>query len=378
MNEPKTTILVVEDDMHLMEGIRDILELNGYDVLTATNGLMGLEVLRAQPSPPDLIVSDIMMPHMNGYDFFQSVREEENWIAIPFIFLTAKGEREDIRRGKRMGAEDYVVKPFDADDLLVAVSAKLSRKRQLDTVWKTEVSSIKNNILTILNHELRTPLTYVVAYADMLHRDAAELGADDMRNFLRGINTGANRLRRLVESFILLVELETGSAAATYSWRSQPVNDYDPILYNVQQKFQETAHERNVTLEFDVQDNLPFVRADTEYLGSAVECLIDNAIKFSDRSGSIVRLSIYRQDGEICLAVQDHGRGIPAHELKSIFDSFYQIKREKYEDQGAGAGLAIVDGVVKIHEGRVTVDSAPGKGSTFVIHLPIVDNTTVG
>lgn len=378
MNERRTTILVVEDDTHLMEGIRDILELNGYEVLTATNGVMGLDVLRAQPIPPDLIVSDIMMPRMNGYDFFQSVRDENGWVAIPFIFLTAKGEREDIRKGKRMGAEDYVVKPFDADDLLIAVSAKLDRKKQLDAVWRTEVTSIKNNILTILNHELRTPLTYVVAYADMLHRDAAELGAEDMRSFLRGINTGANRLRRLVESFILLVELETGTAASTYSWRSHPVDDYDTLLYTIQQKFAEFARERNVTLEFEVQNNLPPVRADTEYLASAVECLVDNAIKFSDRSGSVVMICIYTQANDVCLSVRDHGRGIPAKELNSIFDPFYQINREKYEDQGAGAGLAIVDGVVRIHGGRVTVDSVFGEGSTFVIHLPIIDNTNAG
>ena len=146
----KTTILVVEDDLHLMEGIRDILQINGYDVLTATNGVAGLDVLKAQPAPRDLIVSDIMMPRMDGYEFFNAVRSVESWVAIPFIFLTAKGEREDIKRGKRMGAEDYVVKPFDADDLLVAVSAKLNRKKQLDEVWQSEMSGIKHNILCVL------------------------------------------------------------------------------------------------------------------------------------------------------------------------------------------------------------------------------------
>ncbi len=202
-----------------MEGIRDILELNGYDVLTATNGSVGLEVLESQAQPPDLIVSDIMMPRMDGYAFFNAVRAQESWIAIPFIFLTAKGERDDIFRGKSMGAEDYVVKPFDADELLVAVDSRLKRQRQLNQQRDHEVSSIKRNILNILNHEFRTPLTYVVAYADMLHRDADDLGVSDMRAFLRGINAGANRIRRLVENFILLVELETGEAQKTYTWR---------------------------------------------------------------------------------------------------------------------------------------------------------------
>ncbi len=373
----KTTILVVEDDLHLMEGIRDILDLSGYDVLTATNGLMGLEILRAQPRPPDLIVSDIMMPRMDGYEFFDAVRAEQDWLAIPFIFLTAKGERADIRRGLTKGAEDYVVKPFDADELLAAVAARLNRRKQLDAVWKGEVSDIKHNILTILNHELRTPLTYVVAYADMLHRDADDLSVDDMRSFLRGINAGANRLRRLVENFILLVELETGEAELTYAWRSHRLENYEAMLRGLVNKYQELAQERQVSLEVEVGHGLPAVTADAEYLVAALECLIDNAIKFSDKPGKRILLHAYLENGYLCLAVQDEGRGIPEHELQNIFESFYQINREKYEDQGAGSGLAIVNGVIKLHGGSVSIESTFGEGSTFAIQLPVIKENQI-
>ncbi len=370
------TILVVEDDLHLMEGIRDILEINGYRVLTATNGVAGLAVLHSQPMPPDLIVSDIMMPRMDGYDFFNAVRAVEGWVAIPFIFLTAKGERDDIRRGKSMGAEDYVVKPFDADDLLVAVSAKLDRKKQLDRVWQGEVSEIKRNILTILNHELRTPLTYVIAYADMLHRDADDLSVDDMRAFLRGINTGAIRLRRLVENFILLVELDTGEARQTFAWRSRSVEDYQALLGGIAEKYGDIGQENHVVLETEIEDDLPPIRGDTEYLNAALECLVDNAIKFSDKaspeSPSVVRLHAYRAGDFVCLAVIDQGRGIPPHELEHIFESFYQIDRDKYEDQGAGSGLAIVNGVIQLHGGTITIESNFGAGSSFTLHLPIL------
>lgn len=368
-------ILVVEDDMHLMEGIRDILELNGYDVLTATNGIAGLEVLRSQPKAPDLIVSDIMMPRMDGYDFFNAVRAHQSWVTIPFIFLTAKGERDDIHKGKRMGAEDYVVKPFDADDLLVAVSAKLDRKKQLDNAWHGEVSDIKHNILTILNHELRTPLTYVVAYADMLHRDADDLSKDDMRAFLRGINAGAGRLRRLVENFILLVELETGEAENTYNWRRRLFTSYEALLYGIQSKYNDLAQERAVSVEVEVEANLPPVLVDMDYFSAALECLVDNAVKFSDKPDHLVLIRAFRDGDAVAIAVQDQGRGIPPQELESIFDSFYQINREKYEDQGAGSGLAIVDGVVRLHGGTVSVESTFGQGSTFVINLPAVEDS---
>ncbi|MBN1202912.1 MAG: HAMP domain-containing histidine kinase [Anaerolineae bacterium] len=376
MTNNKATILVVEDDLNLMHGIRDILELDGYNVLTATNGLAGLEVLREQPVPPDLIVSDIMMPHMNGYDFFNTVRGIDSWVAIPFIFLTAKGDRDDIRRGKLMGAEDYVVKPFDAEDLLIAVYAKLDRKKQLDNAWQSEMTDIKHNILTILNHEMRTPLTYVVAYADMLmNRNANDVSADDMRGFLRGINAGANRLRRLVENFILLVDLETGQAEETFGWRSTYTTKYEDIFNRIVKKYMDIALENRITLCVQVDDDLPGVVADINYLTASLECLVDNAIKFSTKPDTTVTLHAYAEGEYVCLAVEDHGRGIPQHELKNIFENFYQINREKYEDQGAGSGLAIVNNIVRIHGGSISVESIFGQGSTFVIHLPIADNT---
>jgi len=366
----KATILVVEDNLDMLEAIRQILEMHEYTVLTARHGLAALELLKSCPVPPDLIVSDIMMPSMNGYQFFEAVRRVDDWIAIPFIFLTAKGEREDIHRGKRMGAEDYVVKPFGADDLLVAVSAKLDRKRQLDTIAQDGVAEIKRNILTILNHEMRTPLTFVVAYADMLDREAKDLSVEEMRSFLRGVNVGANRLRRLIENFILLVELETGEAAATYVTRRQPLVEFAGMLQDARQKFEDLATEKGVPLAFEVAEYLPPVMADHEYLSAAIECLLDNAIKFTDQPGRAVRVRIAPARDGIAIEVQDRGRGIPPHELAHIFKAFYQIDREKYEDQGAGSGLAIVEGVARLHQGTVEVQSAVGEGSTFTIRLP--------
>lgn len=371
----KPTILVVEDDVHLVEGIRDILEVNGYEVLVATNGLRGLEVLRQRPAPPDLILSDIMMPRMDGYEFLEAVREHKSWISIPFIFLTAKGERDDITRARKLGVEDYVVKPFDADELLVTVYAKLDQFRRLGKVWEDEVASIKHNILTILNHEFRTPLTYVVAYADMLNRDASDLGKEDMLAFLRGINAGASRLRRLVENFILLVELETGEAAQNFKLRQGPLSDYAGLLNAVKAKYQELAEEKRLALEIQVAPSLPTLRADADYLRAALECLVDNAIKFTSKFDTTVTLSVAQTPaGPICFSVQDQGRGIPDHEHDQIFDILYQINREKYEDQGAGSGLAIVKGVTQLHGGMIELESVSGQGATFKLYLPLAEH----
>jgi len=367
----KAQILVVEDDRHLIEGIREILEINGYEVMTASNGEAALEILRSCARPPDLIVSDIMMPRMDGYEFCKEVRSRDKWAVIPFIFLTAKGERDDIKRGKSLGVDDYVVKPFDAEELLIVVRAKLATQQIRQKVWQNEVSNIKHNILTILNHEFRTPLTYVVAYADMLHRDADELSKEEMIAFLHGINAGASRLRRLVENFILLVELETGEAEETFGWRHSLLTNYTALWHSIAVKYADLAEEKQVTFEIDVEDDLPAIKADTEYLTAALECLVDNAIKFSDKPGTVITLRAYLQDSFVCLSVRDQGRGIPDHELENIFQTFYQIDRSKYEDQGAGSGLAIVKGVATLHGGFPFVESALGVGSTFTVQLPI-------
>ncbi len=367
----KGRILIVEDDLHLMEGIREILDIHGYDVLTATNGEEGLALLQDQPEPPDLILSDIMMPHMNGYQFFQAVREQQRWTQTQFVFLTAKGERDDIMYGKGLGTDDYVVKPFDAEDLLTTIDAKLRRRRQLDQFLEHEIAELKRKVLTIINHEMRTPLTYVVAYSDMLNRDAEELTVEDMRAFLRGINAGANRLRRMVENFILLVELQTGEAQRTYEWRSDTLTNYHALLYVVEGKYRDVAEEKDVTIALEIADDLPPVRADREYLSAAIECLLDNALKFSKEPGLTVTLQAYREGNHVCISVIDQGRGIPEEELQHIFEAFYQIDRDQYEDQGAGSGLAIVDGVVRLHSGHMSVESTFGKGSTFTIHLPL-------
>ncbi|MBN2472885.1 MAG: response regulator, partial [Anaerolineae bacterium] len=320
-------LLVVEDDVHLLQGIRDILEIEGYEVFTASSGVEGLDILNDLPVPPDLIISDIMMPRMDGYQFFEAVRASESWISIPFVFLTAKGEKHDVRLGKRLGADDYVIKPMDPEDLLVIVEAKLKRHRQLATTYEGQVVDIKRKILTILNHEFRTPLTYMVAYSDMLNTDADTLTSDELRVFLRGVNSGADRFRRLVENFIALVELETGEAAQNFQWRHQPITNLRPLVTEVVEISRTLAEEKGVALETSVPESVPEFLGDYEYLRAALLQLMDNAIKFSDKPESAVMLRVTADAGHVYIAVEDQGRGIEPQYIADIWEPFTQVKR---------------------------------------------------
>jgi two-component system, sensor histidine kinase and response regulator len=367
----KAKLLVVEDDPNLLGGLRDILQLDNYHVLTAENGKQGLEILQREiDPPPDLIISDIMMPHMNGLEFLTKVRQQDRWVKIPFIFLTAKGEKTDIQYGKVLGVDDYLVKPFDAEDLLVAVAAKLKRHKRINEVQSEEISDLKKNILTILNHEFRTPLTLVVAYADML-KDYETDGVNrtDLLEFLKGVNSGAERLRRLIENFILLVELETGDAARNYEWRKHELHDLESVIRTAQ-RLAGNEENRRREFQYELSPSLPGVIGDHEYLMVAVRELIDNALKFSD-APSPIRIGTCAEKGYVHLWVEDQGRGVPSIEFDNIWKSFYQINREIYEDQGTGTGLALVNGIMKLHGGRAELKSEEGKGSRFTLLLPI-------
>lgn len=357
-------ILVVEDDVNLLDGLRNILELEGYHVLTARDGVEGLELLYRQPQPPDLILSDIMMPRMDGLELLQAVRQEAKWLAIPFIFLTARGQTQDVLRAKQLGVDDYIIKPYDPAELVIAVEAKMAHYSRLRATQAEELAELKRTILTILNHEFRTPLTFVVAYADMLNNPDGPLSQTDLVEFLRGVGAGAERLRRLIENFILLVELITGDAQQTYAWRHHQITAAEPLLRSALAESQ-VARPCVITCPLD----LPPFEGDDEYLKRALAHLIDNAAKFSEPDTPI-EVRAWAADGEVWLAVEDRGRGIPPSEIARVCDPFYQINRALYEDQGAGNGLAIARAVAELHGGRLVIRSEVGVGSLVALVLP--------
>jgi signal transduction histidine kinase len=366
----KARILVVEDDINLLEGIRTVLELEGYTVLTAENGEQALLVLRNTPELPELVVSDIMMPQMDGIQFLKEMRKVVAWVAIPFIFLTARSEKSDVQKGKQLGVDDYLIKPFDAHDLLVAVESRLNRHRALSAAHQDEMEELKRRILTILNHEFRTPLTFVVAYADMLNtQQTSHFSTDELLTFLKGVNMGAARLRRLIENFIHLVEMETGDARNTYQIRRAPIADVSLLLRNVQS----VVFQNGVTHQcrLCVQEGFPVFIADAEYLRTALVQLLDNATKFSPPD-QVITLGAKIGGNEVHLWVGDAGRGIPPTEQEHIWDLFYQVDRAFHEDQGTGSGLAIVRGIAELHGGHVECHSEPGVGSTFTIIFPLI------
>src|SRR5450432_1416953 len=205
------TVLVVEDNEDLRENAVLVLRLEGYNALSATDGQDALDLLMGGKCEPDLIVSDIAMPRLDGYAFFEAVHKIPTLRTIPFIFLTARGSRRDIRFGKELGVDDYLVKPFNAEDFLIAIRSKLKRSQEIWEQAESKLDDARRRLVQLLSHELRTPLTYVTGgfslLADGLEQN--ELPAD-MQLSMGLIRSGTQRLTRLAEQLVLYAELISG------------------------------------------------------------------------------------------------------------------------------------------------------------------------
>ena len=374
------TILLVEDDDPMRRGIHELLEGSdfGYNitVLSAGDGEAGLEVINQVT--PDVIISDVMMPKMNGYEFLEQVRANPQWEHIPFLFVTAKGEREDKRKGKLSDADLYITKPFVISQLLELVQTQLDRAVQKRAYQDEMTSALNKNLLQILNHEFRTPLTYVTAYYEMLSSSVEQIqNGQDLSEYLRGIRAGNIRLTRLVEDFILVMSLRGGEAAELFAREAGLVDNLAELIDAAIIVKQWDANHWQVDVQNEISGTLPPIWGDVASLQSILKRLLDNAIKFTGAKykrlevRGKVKVSAVFDDNELRIIIEDQGMGIPEKALNHIFELFEQHDRDVMEQQGTGMGLVIVDGLVALHNGRIDIESVVDEGSTFTIVLPI-------
>lgn len=361
------TILVLDDNWDLLTNLELILQMEGYQVLSACSGPEALTLM--EQTRPDLIISDIMMPEMDGYEFYQCVRRDPDLLAIPFIFLTAKGEREDIRFGKQLGVDEYLTKPLEPQDLLIAVETKLKRLGEIKAGSRQEVERLKDVILRVLSHELRTPLTFIKAAVELLVESKIQFYDEEEQELLALASKGGERLEALVVDVLTVVNIEAGEAKNLFEAEKQEV-DLSLCIEDAVAGCGGEAISRGVTIEVDVPQGLPAIAGHPGQLTDVLSRLLDNAIEFSPRTGGQVAIRVRNENRWVKISVEDKGIGIPTAEIPKIFDLFYQVDRHKYEQQGIGIGLTIARELVEIHGGHIEVESEIGKGSTFTVVLP--------
>jgi two-component system, sensor histidine kinase and response regulator len=357
-------ILVIEDAEPLRNDILEMLTFEGFEVRGAENGLVGVQAAREYR--PDLIVCDIMMPELDGYGVLNMLRKDEATVAIPFIFLTAKTDRTDVRHGMGLGADDYLTKPFVASELLETIQARLEKQKTLNELVESRLKELSESIITALPHELRTPLNTIIGFSDMLILEAPRLKPEQIADWSQHINLAALRLYRLVENYLLYVrtELALQNAVEVATLRKKTLDQPNNVIeFHAVHKAQAAQRENDLTLKLSGDGNIIINDQD---LGKIVEEVLDNALKFSG-PGTPVVVETEAADEEFILRISDQGRGMSAEQIDSI-GVYMQFERWLYEQQGSGLGLVIVKRLAELYGGSLQIESSE-QGTTVTIRL---------
>ncbi|NEO52201.1 MAG: hybrid sensor histidine kinase/response regulator [Okeania sp. SIO3B5] len=359
-------ILVIEDEQGILDIITDVLEAECFTAIKAENGKIGVE--KALENVPDLIICDVMMPEIDGYTVLKILRKNLLTEAIPFIFLTAKVERADLRKGMGLGADDYLTKPFTNAELMNAINTRLEKQGTIERKTQEQLNELRSSITLSLPHELRTPLNGIIGSSNFIIQEFKELESDEMLEMVENIHISAHRLYRLIQNFLLYADLELLS------------RDQDRLklfttgfLCNPKSIIREVAIEKarnfNRLKDLDITSEDTNLSISESNFRKIVDELLDNAFKFSS-FGTKVKV-IGRLEGDVFIVdFIDFGKGMSANEISNI-GAYQQFNRKIYEQQGSGLGLSIAKQITELHHGKLTIQSIPLQQTTVTIFLPI-------
>jgi signal transduction histidine kinase len=358
-------ILLIEDNRSIRESTLELLMAEGFDVLGISNGKLGIEV--AQTYLPDMILCDVVMPELDGYEVLSALRQKPATAAIPFIFLTARSTKEDFRLGMELGADDYLTKPFTPTELLTAINSRFDKQTAVISQSRKQLEELRSSIALSLPHELRTPLHGILGLAEVLIEDHENVDRQEILEIAEGIHQAADRLYRLIQNFLLYAELELACrdpdrpAALTAGETHYP----NVVITNTATQVAR-RHDREADLQLNLQNTI--VRISDIKLKKIVEELTANAFKFS-KPGTPVRITTTANEPGMMLTITDRGRGMTSDQIAGL-GAYIQFERKFYEQQGSGLGLAIVKRLTELHGGTITIDSVPREYTTVRITLP--------
>ena len=359
------SILVIDDEALFRESTAQALQRRGFDTLEAGSGRVGAELARRHL--PDLILCDVNMEQMNGYQTLETLRREPATASIPFILMTGMGDTEAMRKGMEMGADDYLPKPFTAPQLLGAIDARLKKREILRQSAEKKLADLRANLTLALPHEMVTPLNGIFGLAQLLAAEAQTLAPQEVAEFGRDILLCAERLQRTVQNFLLYGQLEIQAAdpGARAALRTQRTDQCGALIENRARRAA-TAANRGADLQLEVAGG--GVAMASELFTRLVDELVGNAFKFS-QPGQPVRVATTSDNGLFELAVEDRGVGMTPEQIAGV-SAYTQFDRRRHEQQGAGLGLAIVKRLAELHGGECKIQSDPGAGTTVRVSLP--------
>jgi two-component system, sensor histidine kinase and response regulator len=364
-------ILVVDDSPDNSFLIQTILQDADYQVDVADSGSVALAKL--EQLPPDLVLLDIMMPGMDGYEVTRRIRQNTNLPFIPILLITAY-DQLSVAQGLDMGADDFIRKPVEFDELLARVRSLLRLKHSVEE--RDQIARQREDFVSRLTHDLRTPLVAADRMLNLLQQGAMGNLADDVQEALTIMIRSNQNLLTLVNTLLEVYRYEAGRKTLTFT----PV-DLVQLTQEVVKELSPIAMDKGLALNFDPAQAIAstkgetlVVKADRLELHRVLTNLIGNAVKFTDDGAVTIALSLGRRGtgkatrSLVQIAVRDTGTGIPLAEQRTLFESFNPGKHKR---SGSGLGLHLSRRIVEAHMGSISVQSAPGEGSTFTICLPM-------
>ncbi len=370
-----------------------------FDCERAENGAEALE--RLQVAVPDVVVTDVMMPVMDGADLLDEIRARPELAGVPVIVLTAVAEHSLRLQLLGAGAQDFLTKPFEPEELLArarnlaamkragdvlreelesagadveSLAVELAeRRRQLEVALHQVVrardeaeaaSRAKSDFLAVMSHELRTPLNAIIGYTDLIDAGVGGEVSDAQRGMLERTRIGARHLLRIIDDILAYARAEAGPAVV----HAEPI-DLAGLVDETVGLLRPEAELKDLHIETRI-DSPPIVHSDQERLRRVLTNLLANAVKFT--AEGTVTIELRARDDELTISVGDTGEGIPSEHRDRIFEPFWQIDQSATRAAGGtGLGLSIARRLVDQLGGEIAVDSEVGRGSTFTVRIPI-------
>ncbi len=359
----KAKILIIDDEEVVLDSCLQILKGSQFQVQTANNGDLGLR--QVHDFQPDLVFVDLKMPGISGFEVVENIHALDVTIVVVVItgFATVSSAVEAMKKG----AYDFLPKPFTPDEFRLITSRGVERRRlMLEAIaLRREKELLREQFASIVSHELKSPLNAVQQNLFALEFELKKTITDEQKDKLGRIKTRIDEMLKLINSWLRVIMVDANKLKEGF----KQVSILEPIETAIE-NVATLAERKDIQINKLVTGDLPRIDGDSVSLSEVFVNIIGNSIKYSP-SGTRVTIKAQVEGNRIRIAIQDEGVGISPEDLPHVFDGFYRGKSGQAAAAGHGIGLAVVRQIVEAHDGSVSAESTPGKGTTFTVSLPI-------
>ena len=359
-------ILIVEDSPTQAKTLEIQLQKHNFLIELAMNGEIALEKLKE--NIPDLILLDILLPGINGYEVCKKIKNDNSLKKIPIIFLTIKENKDDIIKGLSVGANDYILKPFEPEELLARIKTQLRIKKLNDDIEDAnqkllEFDKRKSEFVNKVSHEIISPLSIIKQSIEIILKKMTGPINKEQMDILQTAENEVDSLVTFAKNLLNLSKIEHGKIKL-----EKKDFDIEEIIDEILDGNKIKLDEKNIATEKLIDKKCSKIFADPNEIKIAISNLIVNAIKYMEKAGKIT-IKISCDDDYVLIEIKDDGPGIEKEKLKTIFDKFERVTFATSQE-GFGLGLSICREIILLHNGKIWVKSIKNKGTTFYISLP--------